>query len=210
MGLFDKLKKVGDLVETVNTTANTVSKKTVDDYGEPVYSLYTALELGNLHRRIDITDEDGNLKYYTKSSVIAVKGKTDIMDADDNVVAHLEKKPVSLHEKHYVTMADGRNFTLSNEIFHIVKDITNIEGLDWQIQGNFIGLNFNLLDENGDPVANIGKKMISIHDKYAIGLYQPEQEAVVVAIFIQLEKMLEQRQENESESSFGFRFGSDD
>lgn len=140
MGLFDKLKKVGDLVETVNTTANTVSKKTVDDYGEPVYSLYTALELGNLHRRIDITDEDGNLKYYTKSSVIAVKGKTDIMDADDNVVAHLEKKPVSLHEKHFVTMADGRNFTLSNEIFHIVKDITNIEGLGWQIQGNFIGL----------------------------------------------------------------------
>ena len=61
MGLFDKLKKVGDLVETVNTTANTVSKRTVDDYGEPVYSLYTALELGNLHRRIDITDEDGNL-----------------------------------------------------------------------------------------------------------------------------------------------------
>ena len=73
MGLFDKLKKVGDLVETVNTTANTVSKRTVDDYGEPVYSLYTALELGKLHRRIDITDEDGNLKYYTKSSVIAVK-----------------------------------------------------------------------------------------------------------------------------------------
>ena len=143
MGFFSNVKKLGDLVEGASKAAEDFSKTTVEDFGPPVYSLYTALNLGNINRRIDITDEQGNLKYYTKSSVIAIKGKTDIMDADDNVIAHLEKRPVSLHEKHFVTMADGRNFTLSNEIFHIVKDITNIEGLDWQLQGNLIGLHFN-------------------------------------------------------------------
>ena len=210
MGLFDKLKKVGDLVEGVNTAATKVSKVTVDDYGEPVYSLYTALRLGDIHRRIDITDEEGNLKYYTKSSMFMLKGKGEIMDAEDNVIAYLEKKIVSLHEKHFITMADGRKFTLCNELLHVIKDVTNIEGLGWQIQGNIIGLNFNLLDENGDPVATIGKKMVSIHDKYSIGLYQPEHEAVVVAILIQLEKMIEQRQENDSETGFSFGFGSND
>ena len=205
MGLFDKLKKISD---GVNDVAGNVSKATVVDYGPPVYSLFTALELGNINRRIDITDEGGNLKYYTKSSVIAIKGKTDIMDADGNVIAHLEKKPVSLHEKHYVKMADGTSFTLSNEIFHIVKDITNIEGLGWQMQGNFIGLHFNLINEHGMPVATVGKKAVSIHDKYCIDMYQPEHEQVVVAIVIQLEKMLEDRSENES-SSF-FNFGDDD
>ena len=113
MGLFDKLKKVGDLVETVNTTANTVSK------GQ---SMTTAsLFILCIPRWNWAICTDGSISrmrtaasnYYTKSSVIAVKGKTDIMDADDNVVAHLEKKPVSLHEKHFVTMADGRGFTLS-------------------------------------------------------------------------------------------------
>ena len=144
MGLFDSLKKLGEAVEVLNEAANTASKTTIEDFGEPVYSLYTALELGDLHRRIDITDEEGNVKYYTKSSVIALTGKTEILDAAGNNIAHLEKRPVSLHEKHFITMADGRNFTLSNEIFHIVKDVTNIEGLDWQIRGNIIGLNFNL------------------------------------------------------------------
>ena len=108
MGLFDKLLKLGEAVEGINEVAEDISRETVEDYGEPVYCLYTALELGELHRRIDITDDQNNVKYYTKSSIVAITGKTDIMDAEGNVIAHLEKRPVSLHEKHFITMADGR------------------------------------------------------------------------------------------------------
>ena len=126
------------------------------------------------------------------------------MDAKGNVIAHLEKKPISLHEKHFVNMADGTSFTLSNELLHVVKDITNIEGLGWQIRGNIIGLSFNLIDEKEQPVATVDKKMISVHDKYCIDIYQPEYEQIAVAILIQLEKMIEDRSENESSSSFSF------
>ncbi|MCR4949800.1 MAG: LURP-one-related family protein [Solobacterium sp.] len=205
MGFLDSLKNI---VESANDIVDDMSSATVEDYGPPAYTLYTALQLGNINRQIDITDEQDNVKYYTKSSIFALKGKTDIYDAAGNVIAHLEKRPVSLHEKHFITMADGSNYTLSNEIFHVVKDITNIEGLDWQLRGNVIGLHFNLVDENDEPVATIGKKAISIHDKYAIDMYQPEQEQIVVAIVIQLEKMLEQRRENESSTTISF--GDDD
>ena len=196
MGFFSDLKKLGEAVDGLNQVVGEASKTTLEDYGEPEYYLFTALQLGELHRRIDITDEKDSLKYYTQSSVFTLKGKTDIMDASGNVIAHLEKKPISLHEKHFITMADGRSFTLSNEIFHIIKDITNIEGLGWQLQGNIIGLTFNLLDEHGRPVARVEKQAISVHDKYSIGIYQPDQEETVVAIVIQLEKMLEARSEN--------------
>ena len=201
MGIFSKLKEIG---ESVNDVAGAVGKSTVTDYGEPEYTLYTALDWKDIHRKIEVTDEEGNLKYYTKSSIVAIKGKTDIMDADGNVIAHLEKKPVSLHEKHYVSMADGSKFTLSNELFHVVKDITNIEGLGWQLKGNMIGLSFNLLDELGNPIATVDKKMVSIHDKYSIDINRPDYEQKVVAIVIQLEKMVEDRQNNESSSSFSF------
>lgn len=210
MGLLSKLQKLGDVVEGANKAAETFSKTTVTDYGTPVYSLFTALKLGDLHRKIEITDEQGKVKYYTKSSVVAIKGKTDIMDARGEVIAHLEKKVVSLHEKHFITMADGRDITLSNELLHVVKDITNIEELGWQLRGNIIGLTFNLIDQYGEPVATVGKKAVSIHDKYSIDIYQPEQEQVVVAIVVQLEKMLEARSENESDSAFSFGFGSGD
>ena len=169
-----------------------------EKYGRPARSIYTVLDPGDLHRKIEVKDEQGKTLYWTKSSVFALKGKTDVFDASGAPVAHLEKKPVSLHEKHFVTMADGTKFTLSNELFHIVKDITRIEELGWQLRGNFIGLTFNLLDENGQPVATVGKNMVSIHDKYRIDMYQPDQEQVVVSIVIQLEKMLEARSENNS------------
>lgn len=210
MGFLSKLKGLTKVIDDVNNMAGKVSKATVEDYGKAEYSLYTALNLGDLHSKIDITDEEGNVKYYTKSSIFALKGKTEIMDASGNIIAYLEKRPISLHEKHFITMADGRKFTLSNEIFHIIKDITNIEGLGWQLRGNIIGLNFNLLDENGQPVATVGKKLVSIHEKYCIDIYKPQHEQVVAAIVIQLEKMLEARRENESESEFSFGFGSDD
>ena len=206
MGLFSKVKELGKVVDSINDAAGQVSKMTVEDFGQPEYTLYTARELRDIHQKIEITDEEGKVRYYTKSSMFVLKGETDIMDAGGNIIAHLEKKPVSLHEKHFINMADGRNFTLSNELLHVVKDITNIEGLGWQIQGNIIGFNFNLVDESGQPVASIGKRAVSIHDKYNIDMYQPNQEQVVVAIVIQLEKMLEARSENDSDSSFSLSF----
>ncbi len=196
MGFFDKLKQLSEVVNEVNDAATSISKTTVENLGTPEYSLYTALKLGDLHSRIDITDENGKVKYYSKFSVFALKGKGQIFDADDNVIADLEKRPVSLHEKHFITMADGRKFTLSNELLHVIKDVTNIEGLGWKLNGNIIGLNFNLTDENGKAVASVGKRMVSIHDKYTIDIYKPEEEQVIVAIVIQLEKMIEARNEN--------------
>ena len=71
-----------------------------------------------------------------------------------------------------------------------------IEGLDWKIKGNIIGLNFTLFDQNDEPVAAIGQKMVSMHDRYSIDLYQPQYEKIVVAIVIQLQKMLTARREN--------------
>ncbi len=55
-----------------------------------------------------------------------------------------------------------------------------------------------LFDQNGEAVAAIGQKLISIHNRYSIDLYQPQHEAVVVAIVIQLQKMLTARRENNS------------
>ena len=189
MGIFSGIQKFHGAGESPN-------ESTVEQFGTPARSLYTELKLGDLHQKVEIKDEQGQTLYWTKSSVIAIRGKTDIFDANNAQVAHLEKKPISLHEKHFITMADGRRFTLSNELFHVFKDVTNIEGLGWQLQGNVIGLNFTLFDQNGELIAAIGQKMISLHDRYSIDLYQQQQEPVVVAIVIALQKMLTSRRDN--------------
>ncbi|MBQ3323069.1 MAG: LURP-one-related family protein [Firmicutes bacterium] len=205
MGFFSKLKDLQDF----HGEGERPSENVVKHFGEPARSLYTESKF-TLNNRIDVTDDQGQILYQTNSKIVSVRGKTDIMDAKGNPVAHIEKPPVSLHEKHFITMADGREFTLSNELFHIVRDITNIEGLGWTLKGNVIGLNFNLFDQYGEPVAAISQKMVSLRNRYSMDIYQPEQEAVVVAIVIALGKMLEARREDDVDSSSVFSiFGND-
>ena len=98
-------------------------------------------------------------------------------------------------------MADGTYFELSTELFHLIKNITNIEGLDWQLRGNVLGLNFELYDEEENVIAVISQKIFSIHDKYSIDIYQTNKEKIVVAILITLQHMIKDREAAASSSS---------
>ena len=134
---------------------------------------------------------------------IPIHDKTDITDAEGRHVAHVERKLLSLHARHFVTMADGKRFEISNELFHLVKDITNIEGLGWQIRGNIAGLNFELYDEHQEIIAVIGQKMFSIHDKYCIDIYRTEYQDTIVAVLVTLQHMIKDREAASVHSSAG-------
>ena len=92
-------------------------------------------------------------------------------------------------------------FQISNELFHIVRDITNIEGLGWQLRGNIAALNFELYDERDQVIAVISQKFLSLHDKYCVDIYQPEHEQAVVAILVTLQHMIKDREARSSFSS---------
>lgn len=182
MGVFSKVHRFREAGEGANIY-------NVENYGAPAYSLFTSTKVFTLHHHIDITDADERIVYQSRSKVISLHDKTDVFRASGEPIAHIERKLISLHERHYVTMSNGIAFELSNEIFHIIKDITNIEGLGWQLRGNILGLNFELLDTDGSIIAVIGQKMLSIHDKYCIDIYKKEDEEIVIAILVALQHM---------------------
>ena len=194
MGVFSKVHRFREAGEQANVN-------NVERFGEPVRSLFTSTKVFTLHHRIDITDDREQVVYQAQTKFPSLHDKTDITDAAGNPVAHIEKKILTLHQRHFITMSDGQRFELSNELFHLIKDITNIEGLGWQLQGNILGLNFELYDNAGNVIAVIGQKMLSIHDKYCVDIYQPELERQVVAILITLQHMIRDRENTAAASS---------
>ena len=194
MGVFSKVHRFREAGEAANVN-------NVERFGEPLRSLFTSSKVMTVHHRIEIMDADENTVYRAETKFPSLHDKTDIFDADGRPVAHMEKKLFSLHERHTITMADGTVFELSNELFHLIKDITNIEGLGWQLQGNVLGLNFELYDANGEIIAVIAQKLFSLHDKYCIDLYQPQHEKSVVAILITLQHMIIDRENAAAASS---------
>ena len=187
MGVFSKYFRYREAGQQANV--NNVAR-----FGEPVRSLFTTSKVFTLHRRIDITDAGEQVVYHSETKFPSLHDKTDITTADGDHVAHIERKLFTLHERHFVTMADGTSFELANELFHLVKDITNVEGLGWQLRGNIAALNFELYDTDDSVIAVIGQKAFSIHDKYCIDIYRPEYEHHVIAILVTLQHMIRDRE----------------
>lgn len=196
MGVFSKYHRYREAGEQANVN-------NVERFGEPEYSLFTSTKVLTLHHEISITDDRDQVVYQAKSKFPSLHDKTDVYDAAGNHVSHIERKFFTLHERHFVTMEDGKKFELSNELWHIVRDVTNIEGLGWQLQGNIVGLNFELYDADGNIIAVISQKMISLHDKYCVDIYQPEEEKTVVTILVTLQHMIRDRENSAAASSSG-------
>ncbi|SDB56585.1 LURP-one-related/scramblase family protein [Butyrivibrio sp. INlla16] len=194
MGVFSKVHRFREAGEAANVN-------NVERFGEPAKSLFTTSKVFTLHHKIDITDSAENVVYHAETKFPSIHDKTDIFDASGNSVAHIERKFFTLHERHFVSMTGGASFEISNEILHIIKDITNIVGLGWQLKGNILGLNFELYDGKGEIIAVISQKMLSIHDKYCIDIYKPEHEKAVVAILITLQHMIRDRETAASTSA---------
>ena len=194
MGVFSKYHRFREAGEEVNIN-------NVQEYGQPARSLFTTSKVFSLHKDTDITDEQENVVYHSRTKFPSLHDKTDITDSSGNQVAHIERKILTLHERHFITMADGTAFQLSNELWHLVKDISNIEGLGWVLKGNIAGLNFQLYDEQDQVIAVISQKMFSIHDKYCVDIYQPDKEKTVVAILVTLQHMMADRAASSAASS---------
>ena len=194
MGVFSTIHRFREAGQQANVN-------NVERFGEPVRSLFTSTKVFTLHHKIDITDENEQVVYQAQTKFPSLHDKTDITDAAGNPVAHIEKKLLTLHQRHFITMADGQRFELSNELFHLIKDISNIEGLGWQLRGNILGLNFELYDRNENVIAVIGQKMLSLHDKYCVDIYRPELEKQTVAILITLQHMIRDRENSAAAAS---------
>ncbi|MGX8705085.1 MAG: LURP-one-related/scramblase family protein [bacterium] len=194
MGIFSKFHRFREAGEAANVN-------NVERFGEPACSLFTTSKVFTLHKHIDITDAQERVVYEANTKFPSLHDKTDITDAHGQHIAHIERKFWTLHERHFVTMADGLRFEISNELFHIIKDITNIEGLGWQLRGNIMGLNFELYDRDESIIAVIGQKMFSVHDKYCIDIYRPDLEPIIIAILVTLQHMVKDREVAASSAS---------
>lgn len=171
----------------------TTSEKIAGEFGTPEKTLYLSTKVFTFHKASTIVDDNDNVLYTSKSKFFTLHDRTWIYDTNEKQVAYIYRKFFTIHERRIVEMANGTKFELSNELFHLIKDITDIEGLGWKLEGNIVALNFTIKDENDKLLALIGQKVLSIHDKYSVEIYDESKQDEIVTILISLQHMLAER-----------------
>ena len=147
--------------------------------------LYIKQKVFSWNDKFTVTDENGNDRFTAagKLPTTFVTGKhISVSDENGNTVASVrhKMKGFSLAPR-FIVEVNGR------EVCEVVKKFTffshkyNIEGLSWQLEGDFTGHDYEV--QNGSQVVmKLSKKLISLGDSYELDIADPNNELICLCI----------------------------
>ena len=155
---------------------------------------------------MEIMDEADQVVYTVESKVLTIHNTTYVHNAQGDEVAVITNKPVSLHETHEIRMASGEQFEMRTELMHLMDDVIDLDGIGWQLRGDMLQHNYQILNERGEMIATTHQKWVSVHDVYFIDVLDEGQVDKIVSVYVALEKIIrarELRRENEASAAGG-------
>ncbi len=162
--------------------------------------LHTKSKLLSIHQKMDILDEEDCVVYTVESKVVSIHNTTTISNAAGQEVAVLTHKPISLHETHDLVMASGEKIELRTELFHFTDDVVDLSGIGWQLRGDMLQHSYEIVDEAGRVLASAHHKWVSLHDVYYIDVLDESQTDRIVCIYVALEKIIRERETRRADS----------
>ena len=135
--------------------------------------------------KFTVKDECGNDRYYVEGELFSWGKKLHIKNASGNEVAFIQQKVFSLLPKYFV-------FVNGEQIAEIVKEFTflkpkyRIEGLNWDINGNFWAHNYEIT-RSGSPIVSIRKEWMTWGDSYELEIADPKDEIVALSVVLTID-----------------------
>lgn len=162
--------------------------------------LHTKSKMLSLHQKIEILNENNAAVYHVESKVVSIHNTTYIYDAHKRQIAVIKRKPVSMHETHTLEMASGEVIEISTDWFHLMDDVIRIDSLGWQLHGDVLQHNYELIDEHGQTAATTHHKWVSLHDVYYINVLNERELDRIVCIYVMLEKIIRDREQRRADN----------
>lgn len=172
-----------------------------EEYGTPIRSLYLSTKILTLHQSSDITDDREQVAYHAESKMISLHDRTEITDGKGNFVSRFNAKLISIHNRYFIEMADGKEFQLASELLHVYKSVINIDELGWVLEGNMWRMHFTIKNKDGKLLAFISQKVISMHDKYSVDIYDEEAEPYIITVLVVLQHIMRRQRQAEQSNS---------
>ena len=136
----------------------------------------------------DIYDEAGNTLYVVKGQ-LSWGHLLKIFDKDGREVGTVKQRIFSFLPKFEIYEYNQYVGCISRELT-LFRPRYNIDFNGWQVHGNYFEWNYNILDRNNIPIADISKQLWNWTDTYIIDVFDPANAlyALMLVLAIDAEK----------------------
>ena len=142
--------------------------------------------------RFDIKDDRGVVNYQIEGSFFQIPKTFTIYDAYGEQVSEISKEFFTLLPRFNIQLRDGSNFVIRKKLT-FWRDRYEFDDLDLRIEGNIWDLNFKLLDDRDQLVAEIRKEIFHLTSTYTVTVYEDSYADLVISLCVAIDyvEMLE-------------------
>jgi len=142
--------------------------------------------------RFDIKDDRGVVNYQVEGSFFQIPKTFTIYDAYGEQVSEISKEFFTLLPRFNIQLRDGSNFVIRKKLT-FWRDRYEFDDLDLRIEGNIWDLNFKLLDDRDQLVAEIRKEIFHLTSTYTVTVYEDSYADLVISLCVAIDyvEMLE-------------------
>ena len=142
--------------------------------------------------RFDIKDDRGVVNYQVEGSFFQIPKTFTIYDADGEQVSEISKEFFTLLPRFTIQLRNGSNFVIRKKLT-FWRDKYEFDNLGLRIEGNIWDLNFKLLDDRDQLVAEIQKEIFHLTSTYTVTVYEDSYADLVISLCVAIDyvEMLE-------------------
>ena len=142
--------------------------------------------------RFDIKDDRGVVNYQVEGSFFQIPKTFTIYDANGEQVSEISKEFFTLLPRYTIQLRNGSNFVIRKKLTFF-RDKYEFDNLGLRIEGNIWDLNFKLLDDRDQLVAEIRKEIFHLTSTYTVTVYEDSYADLVISLCVAIDyvEMLE-------------------
>ena len=142
--------------------------------------------------RFDIKDDRGVVNYQVEGSFFQIPKTFTIYDATGEQVSKISKEILTLLPRFTIQLRNGSNFVIRKKLTFF-RDKYEFDNLGLRIEGNIWDLNFKLLDDRDQVIAEIRKEIFHLTSTYTVTVYEDSYADLVISLCVAIDyvEMLE-------------------
>ena len=143
--------------------------------------LYIKQKVFSIGERFYVRNEDGADVFYVEGSFLRIPKEFRIYDMSGNLLATIEKQMFRLLSR-YDIQTEHEFVTLKRH-FTFLFNRFSLEGLDWELEGNFTSHEYQLI-KGERPIMSLTKHWFTWGDSYELNIEHPEDALLCLCIVI--------------------------